>query len=128
MKNNLLSIKINISVEDLFNFTINPDNTHKWIPFIDKEWIEWDNIEKWTIYKNSRWKDINKYEVINIEKNSKFHLKSLDSKYEVIYFYIKISKNECILNYYEFMSDWNILWDPFEQKILKNLKTILETK
>jgi len=70
MKENLLSIKINTSIQKLFNFTINPENTHKWIDFIEKEWIDWKIIKKWIIYKNS-WKDlnINSYELINYEKS-----------------------------------------------------------
>jgi len=127
MKENLLSIKIDKNIEDVFNYTINPENTHKWIDFIDKEWIEWDKIEEWTIYKNSNdWK-INIYKVVNIKKNKIFHLKSDTSKYEVIYFYNKISNNETILNYYEFMSDWSILEWAFKQETLLKLKSILET-
>jgi hypothetical protein len=40
MKENLLSIKIDINIEKLFSYTINPENTHKWIDSITKEWIE----------------------------------------------------------------------------------------
>lgn len=34
MTENLLSIKIHCSVEKLFQFTVNPENTHLWIDFI----------------------------------------------------------------------------------------------
>lgn len=126
MRENLLSIKINKNIYEVFNFTINPENTHKWIDFIDKEWIEWEKIEKWIIYKNSNNWDINTYKLINFEENKIFHLKNINSKYEVIYFYNKINENETILNYYEFMSDWNNLEWLFEQKTLIKLKNILE--
>lgn len=127
MKENLLSIKINTSIEKVFSFTINPENTHKWIDWIKKEYIEWNRVEIWTIYKNY-WKDkiINSYILHNIINNELFHLKSLDSNYEVIYFYNKISENETLLNYYEFNSDWTDLVNPFNISTLQKLKNILE--
>ena len=129
MKENLLSIIINTPIENLFSYTIDSKNTNKWIDFIEKEWIEWEKIEIWTIYKNN-WTDwnINSYKLVNFEKNKIFHLKSLDSTYEVIYFYNKINDNKSILNYYEFMSDSNQLPDLFKIETLRNLKNILENK
>lgn len=127
MNENLLSIKINVSVEKLFSFTINPNNTHKWIDWIEKEWIEWDKICIWTIYKNICVKGITyNYELINFIENSIFHLKSKDSNLEVIYFYIKISENESILNYFEFMSDSSNLLYPLWKNNLEKLKNNLE--
>jgi len=128
MKENLISIKINKSVEEVFEFTVNPKNTHLWIDWIIKEWIESDKIKIWTIYKNIwlNWESENSYELIELENLKKFKLKSLDFGYEVTYFYNKIDDNSMILNYFEEMKDWSDLSKPFENIVLEKLKNVLE--
>jgi len=129
MHESLLSIKINTSVENLFDFTINPDNTHKWIEWIKKEWVEWEKIQIWSIYKCESWNgNISASEVVNLIPNSLFHIKSLDSHFEVIYFYTRIDNNQSILNYYQFMSDKTPLSKSLWQEHLEVLKNILEGK
>jgi hypothetical protein len=129
MKENLLSVKINCSIEKLFDFTINPNNTHLWIKWMEKEWINTEQIEVWSIYKNN-WinsSNIDIYELIKLEVNSLFHLISKDSQYQVIYYYTKIDDNNSILNYFENMRDWTNLDNPFSNSNIKKLKNILET-
>jgi len=128
MKENLISIKINKPIKKVFEFTINPKNTHIWINSIKKEWINEEKIKLWVIYKN-HWtnsKIIDSYELIEFKENKKFKLKSLNSSYEVSYFYHEIDKNSCILNYFEEMTDLSELINPFEIKTLKKLKINLE--
>lgn len=130
MKENLLSIKIDVSARDLYLFTINPNNTNKWID-LEWEYIDTETIQIWTIYtnyyKNEKNENIySSYVLSNLIENKLFHIKSLSSKLEAIYFYNEISENESILNYYEFNSDWSDLSSPLWINSLIKLKQILE--
>gem|GEM_PF-6278277 len=40
MKKKLISIQINVPIEKLFEYTINPKHTNLWFDSIEKEWIE----------------------------------------------------------------------------------------
>lgn len=102
MKENTLTIKINKSAAEVFNFTINPKNTHLWIDFIAHEKVNTDPIALGTTYRNQNQKgDWSSYEVVEFIPNKFFRLKSKDKDYSVRYTYTPISKNQSELEYHE---------------------------
>lgn len=127
MKENKLTIKISKSVHEVFEFTINPDNTPKWIDEVAEELAEYP-IKVGTKYKNrgdeEGWTE---YFVSDFEKDKIFELKALNSPYVVRYTYKTISPTETELTYHEWMEEGE-LDKPFAMKTLENLKQILETQ
>ena len=73
MKTNKLNIRINKPISEVFDFTINPQNTPRWIDFIVEETIDSREIKLGTRYTN-RDKDgkINLYELTKFENNLHF--------------------------------------------------------
>jgi len=128
MKTNELSIIINKPVDEVFRFTINPDNTAKWIDGMIKEEIDKKPIRVGTIYKNTNdginW---NIYEVMEFESNKLFTLKSKNSSYGVRYSYKSLGDNKTELIY----SEWNDAGlsnaNAFDQSVLEKLKNIIES-
>lgn len=127
MEQNKLKIVINKSLEDVFEFTINPKNTPLWIPGIREEICDVYPPRIGTVYKNrgnsDNW-DI--YIVTEIQKNRLFTLKSSDNNYYVKYTSRKISENITEVEYCEWVNHGK-LSNPFNQAILNNLKKVMES-
>ena len=74
MNKNKIVIVINKSIEEIFEFTTNPKNTHLWIPQIKEELSDRYPPKINTIYKNlgssGEW---NYYKVIEFEKDKISH-------------------------------------------------------
>lgn len=126
MKENKLSIIIERSVEEVFEFTTNPNNTHLWIDSIEEEIINTEEISVGTLYKNrgdnNQW---DTYEVIKFIKNEVFILSSCDNSYVVEYLYEKIDNTSSKMTYYEYMKEGE-LSNPFEIETLEKLKKVIE--
>lgn len=126
MKENKLSIIIERSVEEVFEFTTNPNNTHLWIDSIEEEVINTEVISVGTLYKNrgdnKQW---DTYEVIKFIKNEVFVLSSCNNSYVVEYLYEKIDNNSSKMTYYEYMKEGH-LSSPFELETLEKLKKVIE--
>ena len=126
MKENKLSIIIERSVEEVFEFTTNPKNTYLWIDSIEEEIINTEEISVGTLYKNrsdnNHW---DTYEVIKFVKNEVFILSSCDSSYVVEYLYEKIDNTSSKMTYYEYMKEGE-LSNPFEIETLEKLKKVIE--
>ena len=108
MISNTLSIEINRSVSEVFEFTINPDNTPKWIEGIVEEKISFFPVAVGTQYSNT--KDGNiwvKYICTKFEKDKKFELRQENSLYHVEYIYEKISDTQTKLTY--IMNGWTTM-------------------
>ena len=127
MNKNKLTVIIKKPVKEVFEFTINPDNTHRWINSVEKEESsEWP-IKIGTIYRNrgkndKKWSE---YEVIKLEVNKLFTLRKSDLNYYVEYTYRSIDETTTELTYFEWVNDGDIE-DPFEQDILNKLKVRIE--
>lgn len=128
MKENTLFIIINLPIEVVFEYTTNPDNTHKWINSIQTEQVNENPIKVGTEYKNtSDGKNWTTYIVTTFIPNQVFELQEKDGNYFVRYSYEKISENKTKLIYHE----WNYtkgLSAPFGQDVLDNLKLVIENK
>jgi len=128
MKENKIIILINRTIEDVFEFTTNPKNTHLWIPSIQEEIAEEYPPKIGTQYKNrSQKSDWNYYKVLEFELNKKFTLSDLNNNYYVRYSYKKLGDKQTKMEYYEWMKNGE-LKDPFTEDILQNLKSVLEKR
>lgn len=126
MKENKLVVEINRSVKDVFDYTLNPQNTSKWIPFIAEEVAsEWPP-KIGTKYKNrgenGPWSE---YTLTELEENVMFTLSKSDNKYNVKYIFKPLGKDKTELTYFEWASSGE-LDDLFPSEILENLKSQLE--
>ena len=91
MKENKVSIQINRPASEVFDFTINPANTSKWIESIEKEETnEWP-VKIGSVYRNvdavGKWDE---YTLAGLEKNKLFELASREGGYHVQYTYTSI--------------------------------------
>jgi len=128
MRENKITVVINKPIEEVFEFTINPKNTHLWIPSIQEEIAEEFPPKIGTQYKNrdesSNW---DFYKVIEYEPNEIFTLSDLDGNYHVRYTYKKLGKNRTEMEYFEWMNHGE-LKNPFTNDILQKLKSVLEKR
>lgn len=126
MKTNKLTIHINKPISTVFDFTINPQNTPRWIDFIVEETINGKEIKLGTRYTNQD-KDgkINLYELTQFENDKVFELKSIPPFYTVRYTYTAISDTETELEYFEWVESGE-LSSPFPMSAMQKLKEVLE--
>ncbi|MCD4704458.1 hypothetical protein K8R66_00065 [bacterium] len=127
MNKNKLTILINKSIEEVFEFTTNPKNTSKWVDSIFEEKVDSLPVKIGSIYKNrgKNSKKWDEYEVIKLEKNKLFTIKDSDNNYYVEYTYRSINDKKTELTYLEWVEKGD-LKDPFNQKTLQKLKTEIE--
>ena len=126
MQENKIIIIIDKPVEDVFEFTTNPRNTHLWIPSIQEEIAEDFPPRIGTQYKNRcEGSDWDVYKVIEYEPNKIFTLSDLNGNYHVRYTYKKLSDGQTEMEYFEWMKIGE-LKNLFTQDILQNLKYALE--
>lgn len=126
MKDLRLTVKINRSIDEVFEFTTNPNNTPKWIDFVEGERADSFPPQIGTKYEN--WDasgKVNEYVVTKYEPPKVFQLDATHQDYKVCYTYTPISENETELEYYEW-SESDQLHAPFMQEILDKLKEVME--
>jgi hypothetical protein len=127
MQENKLIIHIARPVAKVFEFTINPANTPKWIDSIVEETTDGKEIKVGTWYTNKdREGKVNLYEVSKFENDKIFELQSIPPNYTVRYTYTSLSPEETELEYHEWVNSGE-LSAPFEQSNLDKLKTLLES-
>jgi len=126
MKENKITVIINKPIEEVFEFTTNPKNTHLWIPSIDEEIAEEYPPKINTTYKNrGKDSDWDFYKVVEFKENEVFTMTELDENYSVRYTYRKLDSNKTELEYFEWMKDGE-LSNPFTKEILMKLKSVME--
>jgi hypothetical protein len=126
MKELKLTIHINKTPHEVFEFTINPKNTSLWIDSIVKEETnEWP-VKLGSTYRNQgkegKW---NEYVVTGFEKDKTFTLSQKGSTYHVRYTFTSVGDDSCKLEYYEWVDDGKLL-EPFTMDILMKLKEVVE--
>ena len=128
MKTQKLIIKIDCSAQELFAFTMNPDNTPKWIDTITREQTNERPTRLGTIYKHQnkegKWLE---YEITAFKENEMFIMSLKDSTYHVKYTFMPIGPNSTEFEYFEWMDEGK-LEVPFLQEGMQKLKAVLESK
>ncbi len=127
MRENKITAIINRPIEEVFEFTTNPKNTHLWIPSIEEEIADEYPPKIGTQYKN-RGKDSNWdfYKVVEFQENKIFTLTDLDENYSVKYTYRKLNDNQTEMEYFEWMKNGE-LSNPFTEDIIQKLKSVMES-
>ena len=126
MKYNKISITINKPVNVVFEFTINPVNTPKWILSIVEEKTDESPVRVGTIYRNKNKDGVwTKYEMIEFERNKAFTIKQKGSSYRVRYIFKSLADNSTELTYFEWV-EIGSLENPFDMETMKKLKAVLE--
>ncbi|MDD3793984.1 MAG: hypothetical protein PHI37_04170 [Candidatus Gracilibacteria bacterium] len=126
MRENKITVIINKPIDEIFEFTTNPQNTHLWIPSISEEIADEYPPKINTEYRNrGNNTDWNKYKVVDFEKNKVFILFNLEDKYFVKYSYRKLDDNKTEMEYFEWMIEGE-LSSPFTEDIFGNLKKVME--
>ncbi len=126
MRENKITVIINKPIDEVFEFTTNPKNTHLWIPSISEEVADEYPPKINMEYRNrGDSADWNKYKVVDFEKNRVFILFNLEDKYFVKYSYHKLDDNRTEMEYFEWMIDGELI-SPFTEDIFGNLKKVME--
>ncbi|MBN2095285.1 MAG: SRPBCC family protein [Candidatus Aenigmarchaeota archaeon] len=128
MKENSITVRIDKPIEEVFDFTTDPCNTHLWIPSIQEEVAEDYPPKIGTNYKNrgkeGKW---NFYKVIEYEPGKIFTLSDREGNYHVRYTYKELDERRTEMTYFEWMNEGE-LECPFTEDILQNLKRVLEKR
>lgn len=124
MKENKIAVSINVPVSFVYEFTINPNKTHLWVPGMQKEETnEWP-VRVGSVYRNTSDGQVwDEYVLTDLVENKFFKLEKKNSSYVVEYHYRELSPTNSELTYFEYGEDLN---NPFNQSILDGLKVIIE--
>ncbi len=126
MKDKRLKIVINKPVSEVFDFTVNPDNTPKWIDGIVTEETNETPPKIGTIYRNKgKGGNRNEYKMTAFEQDKMFELSRINSNYHVRYTFTPTDDGGCEFEYYEWV-DEDELDNTFSQDVLEKLKSIME--
>lgn len=128
MKQKRLNIVINKPVSVVFAFTIDPENTPKWIDGIVAEETNETPPKVGTIYRNKGRDGVwNEYKMTEFETDKTFTLTRLNGDYHVRYTFkpVRGGDDGCDFEYYEWV-DVGELDDTFSQDVLEKLKSIIE--
>lgn len=128
MKENKISVEIDRPVADVFEFTINPRNTHLWIDSVIREEANEFPIKLGTEYRNVNAKgEWSEYNVVQFAQNKIFEMSQKNSSYHVRYSYENLSNNKTRLTYFEWVDNGEIQ-GPFSENTLQKLKSVMENQ
>ena len=127
MQENKITIIINKPIEEVFEFTTNPKNTHLWSPSIVEEVAEKYPPQIGTKYRNrGNDSDWDFYKVVEFQNNKIFTLSDLENNYHVKYTYRKINDNQTEMEYFEWMENGE-LSNPYTDDVIQKLKSVMES-
>ncbi|HUC89888.1 MAG TPA: NUDIX domain-containing protein [Patescibacteria group bacterium] len=130
MKDIKLTVTINRPVRQVFDFTINPENTPKWIDGVVKEQASETPAKLGTVYKSQgrdgSWREL---KISGFEPGTVFTMDEKDSGIHVKYTFKPLGDNQCGLEYCVWADNGDIC-EPFTQDnlqgILQKLKNVIE--
>jgi len=126
MKSKKLSISIKKPVSEVFDFTLNPNNTPYWIAGIVQEQANEFPPKQGTIYKNkNKHQEWSEYTMTAFEIDKMFIWTKSDNNYHVKYTFTLTDQNTTKLEYFEWV-DKGELDEPFSLAVLKKLKSVVE--
>ena len=110
----------------MWDFTLNPKNTPKWLLTCEKEIAhEWP-VKVGTVYENkSKNGSIFKFKITEIEPYKHFSLVGEDNNYHCRYSFKDLGNDLTKFEYFEWM-EIGELDAPFGQKVLEELKKAME--
>lgn len=126
MKENRLTTILNVPATFAFNFSLNPENTPKWVNSITKEVSSEYPPMIGTVYKS--WDEdgaVTEYEVTELIENNSFTLSQKGGSYSVRYTFKPLPDDHTEFTYHEWVSSGE-LKHPFDQPTLMELKKIIE--
>lgn len=127
MRDNVLSIEIRKSPLEIFNYTLNPENTPLWVDSILHEEIDTPAPQLGTRYRNkSKDGEWNEYEVTDFVPERTFTFTQLNSTYRVRYDFDVVSDGVTKLTYTEWVEQGS-LESPFDMVPLVKLKSLIES-
>lgn len=126
VKSNRISVQILKPVSEVFEFTVNPQNTPKWIDTIVEEQVSDWPPKTGSIYKSkSKAGEWVVYEVTNIVPNQIFELMASDGAFHCRFTYKPLADYKCEVEYFEW-NDFEDIKEPFKQEYLNKLKRLVE--
>ena len=131
MKNIKRTITINRPAQEVFDFTLSPRNTPKWVDGIVTEHTNETPTKLGTIYrnqgKNGSWSE---FEITDYEPGTMFEMTKKASSIHVKYTFKSLNDKQCELEYYVW-TDEGDLGERFSQdniqNILQKLKGVMES-
>ncbi|HEY4963182.1 MAG TPA: hypothetical protein VIH90_00610 [Candidatus Saccharimonadales bacterium] len=125
-----LSVRVETSASNAFEFTINPDNTPRWVSGIVIEHTNETPTRLGTIYKNQGLDgSCREFSITAFEPGAMFEMSEKNSDIHVKYTFKPLGDDQCELEYYVRV-DSGDLSEPFTedniQNILIKLKEVIE--
>ena len=121
-----ISIVIDKSLEEVFEFTTNPKNTHLWVSFISQEFSNEYPPKVGTIYESYRDNSNHtKMQVAEFKQDELFVLTNMQETLFVKYTYKALNDNKTELTYSDWMTD-RTFDSPIQLDILRKLKKVME--
>jgi len=130
MKKIQQTIAINCSAKQAFDFTLDPNNTPKWVSALVTEQASETPAKLGTVYKNQdasgNWRE---FVITQFERDKMFEMTEKGSNVHVKYTFIPLGNEDCQLQY-DVTSTEGKLAGPFNaaniKQILQKLKTVIE--
>lgn len=126
MKVNKLTVTINKSARNIFDFVLDPLYTPTWIDSVAYEEKNENTTKLGTIYKNKdsrgNW---SVFKITAFKQDKMFVMSKKDSNYHVRYTLKPLSEGSCELEYFEWVEDGE-LEEPFTRDVLNRLKKVNE--
>ena len=132
MKDVKLTVTINRPPRNVFEFSINPNNTPKWVDGVVKEQTNESPTKLGTIYRNQgldgNWSE---FEITAFEPGYMFELTKKDDDHHVKSTFKSLDNGQCELEYYVWVDsgdiDGRFAQDKIEN-ILQKLKVVMEAQ
>jgi len=122
MQTNEIRIAINVPVQEVFEYTLDPKNTPQWVPDCIEMHTDTEQIGVGTKYINEHVAR----EVTDYAQNQFLELSDVDGVYVCSYSFRKIDEGSTELIFFELNEDGSKLEPPMEERFFQNLKKVLE--